>query len=89
MGIECIVIVYGDIFSLAAKNHMHNIFSAFIAMYTEADDDDDDDDDDTEAELLGLQFNPVKDVGHLVHLTRLEALGLKVDGVTSELHSGA
>ena len=76
MGIECIVIVYGDGFSLAAKDHMHNIFSAFIAMYTEA-------------ELLGLQFNPVKDVGHLVHLTRLEALGLKVGGVTSELHSGA
>ena len=50
MGIECIVIVYGDIFSLAAKNHMHNIFSAFIAIYAEA-------------ELLGLQFNPVKDVG--------------------------
>ena len=70
------MIVYGDIFSLAAKNHMHNIFSAFIAMYAEA-------------ELLGVQFNPVKDVGHLVHLTRLEALGLKVDGVTSELHSGA
>ena len=36
MGIECIVIVYGDGFSLAAKYHMHNIFSAFIAMYTAA-----------------------------------------------------
>ena len=30
------MIVYGDGFSLAAKDHMHNIFSAFIAMYTEA-----------------------------------------------------
>ena len=70
MGIECKVIVYGDGFFPCGKK---SYAQYIVGIYAEA-------------ELLGLQFNPVKD--HPVHLTRLEALGLKVDGVTSELHSG-
>jgi hypothetical protein len=70
-GIEAWTKVYVDDFIVVADNHAH-LIRAFEAM-------------DTEAELLGLVFNPDKDLGKDAPLTSIEALGLIIDAPQQQL----
>jgi len=64
-GVACRVFVYVDDFILVADSHDH-MRMAFSIM-------------DTEGALLGLSWNPRKDVGRYAPLSSLEALGLLID----------
>ena len=64
-GVCCRVFVYVDDFILVADNHAH-MQHAFHLM-------------DSEAALLGLSWNPKKDMGRDSPLTSLEALGLLIN----------
>lgn len=70
-GIKCKVYVYVDDYILRAKS-FDDLLAAFDAM-------------DEEAVLLGLCFNPAKDVGRDQPLTCIEALGICMDSVTMSI----
>lgn len=64
-GIKAFTVVYVDDYIIIADNHDH-LVSAFAAM-------------DAEAALLGLEFNPAKDVGRDAPLAEVEVLGLLIN----------
>lgn len=70
-GIRARTIVYVDDFIIIADSHP-DMVAAFAAM-------------DDEAALLGLMFNPAKDIGRDQALTSIEALGLVIDAPAQEL----
>lgn len=70
-GIKVVIFIYVDDFILVADSHA-DLIAAFHVM-------------DKEAQQLGLEFNPDKDVGLDQPLHTLEALGIVIDAPNQEL----
>lgn len=69
--IAAIVVVYVDDYIIVADTH-RDMQQAFAVM-------------DEEAELLGMQWNPKKDVGRDTPVTQLEVLGIMIDAPNQTL----